>query len=201
MLIAVKEGIMKKFLTVLFMFIAVQTAVYADAETDMHQVYIAKIQAQDIKYNTFNFFNAINSGNTQLVDLFLKAGMSPDSTFMKTPAIYMAIASNQNEVVKLLLDNKVDPNKELAGITPLIMAIREKDAKIVETLIAYGADVNQEAGYTKPLAYAIKKKQPKIVELLINAGAKPDNEVLIKALKSDDNYIKDAVLKRYKTMD
>lgn len=201
MLIAVKEGIMKKFLTVLFMLIAVQTAVYADAETDMHQVYIAKIQAQDIKYNTFNFFNAINSGNTQLVDLFLKAGMSPDSTFMKTPAIYMAIASNQNEVVKLLLENKVDPNKELAGITPLIMAIREKDAKIVETLIAYGADVNQEAGYTKPLAYAIKKKQPKIVELLINAGARPDNEVLIKALKSDDNYIKDAVLRRYKTMD
>ena len=201
MLIAVKEGIMKKLLTILFMLIAVQTAVYADAETDMHQVYIAKIQAQDIKYNTFNFFNAINSGNTQLVDLFLKAGMSPDSTFMKTPAIYMAIASNQNEVVKLLLDNKVDPNKELAGITPLIMAIREKDAKIVETLIAYGADVNQEAGYTKPLAYAIKKKQPKIVELLINAGARPDNEVLIKALKSDDNYIKDAVLKRYKTMD
>lgn len=201
MLIAVKEGIMKKLLTILFMFIAVQTAVYADAETDMHQVYIAKIQAQDIKYNTFNFFNAINSGNTQLVDLFLKAGMSPDSTFMKTPAIYMAIASNQNEVVKLLLENKVDPNKELAGITPLIMAIREKDAKIVETLIAYGADVNQEAGYTKPLAYAIKKKQPKIVELLINAGARPDNEVLIKALKSDDNYIKDAVLKRYKTMD
>lgn len=201
MLIAVKEGIMKKFLTVLFMLIAVQTAVYADAETDMHQVYIAKIQAQDIKYNTFNFFNAINSGNTQLVDLFLKAGMSPDSTFMKTPAIYMAIASNQNEVVKLLLENKVDPNKELAGITPLIMAIREKDAKIVETLIAYGADVNQEAGYTKPLAYAIKKKQLKIVELLINAGARPDNEVLIKALKSDDNYIKDAVLKRYKTMD
>lgn len=201
MLIAVKEGIMKKLLTILFMFIAVQTAVYADAETDMHQVYIAKIQAQDIKYNTFNFFNAINSGNTQLVDLFLKAGMSPDSTFMKTPAIYMAIASNQNEVVKLLLENKVDPNKELAGWTPLIMAIKEKDAKIVETLIAYGADVNQEAGYTKPLAYAIKKKQPKIVELLINAGAKPDNEVLIKALKSDDNYIKDAVLKRYKTMD
>ena len=166
MLIAVKEGIMKKFLTVLFMLIAVQTAVYADAETDMHQVYIAKIQAQDIKYNTFNFFNAINSGNTQLVDLFLKAGMSPDSTFMKTPAIYMAIASNQNEVVKLLLENKVDPNKELAGITPLIMAIREKDAKIVETLIAYGADVNQEAGYTKPLAYAIKKNR--LISLLVH---------------------------------
>ena len=192
---------MKKILSLLFILIAIQTAVYADAETDMHQAYIAKIQAQDIKYNTYNFFNAISNGNVQLVDLFLKSGMSPESTFMKTPAIYVAIASNQNEVVKMLLDNKVDPNKELAGLTPLLMAIRQKDAKIVETLIAYGADVNQSAGYTKPLAYAIQKKQPKIVELLINAGAKPDNEVLIKALKSDDNYIKDTVLKRYKTMD
>lgn len=192
---------MKKILAALFMLAVVQTAVYADAETDLHQAYIAKIQAQDIKYNTYNFFGAISSGNVQLVDLFLKAGMDPNSTFFKTPAIYMAIASNQNEVVKLLLDNKVDPNKEIAGMSPLIMAIREKDTKIVETLISYGADVNKEVGYTKPLAYAIQKKQPKIVELLIAAGAKPDNEVLIKALKSNDNYIKNTVLKRYKDME
>ena len=46
--------------------------------------------------------------------------MSPDSTFMKTPAIYMAIASNQNDIVKLLLDNKVDPNKEIAGKLPVV---------------------------------------------------------------------------------
>ena len=192
---------MKKIVVLFCMLLAVQSAVFADAETDLHQAYIAKIQAQDITYNTYNFFKAINDGNVQLVDLFLKAGMSPESTFMKTPAIYMAIASNQNEVVKLLLDNKVDPNRGTAGLTPLIMAIREKDSKIVETLISYGADVNQIAGNTKPLIYAIKKKQPKIVELLINAGAKPDNEVLLNALKSDDNYIKDTVLRRYKTME
>lgn len=192
---------MKKIIAVLFIIAAFQTAVYADAETDLHQAYIAKIQAQDIKYNTYNFFKAISNGNVQLVDLFLKSGMSPDSTFMKTPAIYMAIASNQNDIVKLLLDNKVDPNKEIAGLSPLIMAIREKDTKIVETLIAYGADVNKTVGYTKPLTYAVQKKEPKIVELLINAGAKPDDEVLIKALKSDDSYIKDTVLKRYKTME
>ena len=81
------------------------------------------------------------------------------------------------------------------------MAIRNKDVKIVGTLIAYGADVNKEAGYTKPLVYAIKKKQPKIVEVLVNAGAKPDNEVLINALKSDDSYIKDTVLRRYKEIE
>lgn len=190
---------MKKLLAILFMLVAMQTVAFADAETDMHQAYIAKIQAQGIKYNTFNFFSALAEGNTQLATLFLKSGMSPDSTFLKTPAIYFAIISNQNASVKLLLENGVDPNKELAGTTPLVMAIRSKDAKIVETLIAYGADVNKEAAYTKPLAYAIQKKQPKIVEQLVNAGAKADDEILLKALKSNDAYIKDTVLKRYKT--
>ena len=170
-------------------------------QTDMHQMYISKIQAQDVKYSTYSFFNAISSGNVQLVDLFLKSGMSPDATFMSTPAIYMAIASNQNEVVKLLLENKVDPNKEIAGLTPLIIAIKKKDAQIVETLIAYGADVNKQASYINPLSYAIKKKQPKIVEVLVKAGARPDNEVLINALKCNDSYIKETVLKRYKEMD
>lgn len=192
---------MKKLFAVLFILLAMQTVAFADAETDMHQVYITKIQAQGIKYNTFNFMSAIAEGNTQLSELFIKSGMSPDTTFMKTPAIYIAIAANQNASVNLLLKNGVDPNKELAGTTPLIMAIKSKDAKIVETLINYGADVNKEAGYTKPLVYAIKKNQPKIVEQLINAGAKPDNDALSKALKCNDNYIKDAVLKRYKTMD
>ena len=192
---------MKKLLACLFMVMVLQTAAFADAETDMHQLYIAQIQAQNIKYNTWNFFQAISNGNVQLVNLFLKSGMSPDSTFIGTPAIYMAIASKQDEVVKLLLDNNVDPNKEIGGLTPLIMAIRNKDVKIVGTLIAYGADVNKEAGYTKPLVYAIKKKQPKIVEVLVNAGAKPDNEVLINALKSDDSYIKDTVLRRYKEIE
>ena len=126
---------MKKLLALLCMVFAIQTAWFADLKTDMHQAYIAKIQAQDITYNTYNFFSAISNGNVQLVDLILKAGMSPDSTFLKTPAIYVAISSNQNEVVKLLLENKVDPNKELAGLSPLIMAIRNKDAQIVQTLI------------------------------------------------------------------
>ena len=101
---------MKKIFVLLCMMLAIQTAGYADFETDKHQAYIAKNQAQGITYNTYNFFNAISNGNVQLVDLFLKAGMSPESTFMKAPAIYMAISSNQNEIVKMLLDNKVDPN-------------------------------------------------------------------------------------------
>ena len=192
---------MKKILVSIFVLFAMQTVCFADAETDLHQLYIGKIQAQGIKYSTLNYFGAIANGNFQLTEMFLKAGMSPDATFMKAPALYMAIAHNQDDIVKLLLDNNVDPNKEMAGFTPLILAIRNKDAKIVETLIEYGADVNKDVAYTNPLTYAIKKNQPKIVELLINAGAEPSEEALIKALKSKDNYIKETVLNKFKSMD
>lgn len=46
---------MKKLLACLFMVMALQTAAFADAETDMHQMYISKIQAQDVKYSTYSF--------------------------------------------------------------------------------------------------------------------------------------------------
>ena len=114
---------MKKLFVLLCMILAMQTAVFADAETDMHQAYIAKIQAQGIAYNTYNFFGAISNGNVQLVDLFLKSGMSPEATFLKAPAIYVAISSNQNEIVHMLLENIVDPMNVLGGLSRLILAI------------------------------------------------------------------------------
>lgn len=191
---------MKKLLYLLMIVIAFQTAVYADNETDMHQYYIEQIiKTQNVKYNERSFFNAIYSGNTKLVDMFLKAGMTPDTTYIKVPAIYWAITNNQLGVTKLFLDNGADPNAYYGGYTPLFLAIKSKDAQIVEELINHGADVNKEVNNVKPLQYAVQKQEPKIVELLVDAGAKADHEVLLRALKSNDSHIKNLVLKRYKT--
>ncbi len=191
---------MKKLLYILILALAMQTAVYADNETDMHQYYIEQIiKTQNIKYNERSFFNAIYDGNVQLVDMFLKAGMTPETTYLKIPAIYWAIKNNQYGVTKLFLANGADPNAYYAGFTPLFLAINSKDAQIVEELIKYGADVNKEVNSVKPLQYAVQKQNSQIVELLVNAGAKADQEVLLKALKSKDSHIKNLVLKRYKT--
>lgn len=193
---------MKKILCLMLFAAALQTVVYADVETDMHQYYIQKIiKTQNVKYNSKSFFNAIYDGNTKLCDMFLKSGMTPDTTYLKIPALYWAISNNKNEIVELFLDNGADPNAYYAGLTPLFVAIKNKDDKIVETLIKHGADVNKEVDNVKPLQYAVQKKQSKIVETLISAGARTDNEVLIRALKSKDTHIKNLVLKRYKTQE
>ena len=190
---------MRKLLYILLIVMAMQTAVYADNETDMHQYYIEQIiKTEDVKYNERGFFNAIYEGNTKLVDMFLKAGMTPETTYLKIPALYWAITNNQLGVTKMFLDNGADPNAYYAGFTPLFLAIKSKDYKIAEELINHGADVNKEVNGVKPLQYAVQKQQGQIVEMLVNAGAKADEEILLKALKSKDKHIKNLVLKRYK---
>ena len=190
---------MRKLLYILLIVMAMQTAVYADNETDMHQYYIEQIiKTQDVKYNERSFFNAIYEGNTKLVDMFLKAGMTPETTYLKIPALYWAITNNQLGVTKMFLDNGADPNAYYAGFTPLFLAIKSKDYKIAEELINHGADVNKEVNGVKPLQYAVQKQQGQIVEMLVNAGAKADEEVPLKALKSKDKHIKNLVLKQYK---
>lgn len=193
---------MKKLLCFLLMAAAIQSAVYADAETDMHQKYIEQIiKTQNVKYNTKSFFYAISEGNIELCEMFLKSGMTPDTTYLKIPAMYWAISNNQNDIVKLFLENGADANAYYAGLTPMFLAIKNKDTKIVNTLINYGADVNKQINNVKPLQYAVQKNQSEIVEQLIEAGARTDNEVLIRALKSKDTRIKNLVIKRFKTQE
>ena len=54
---------------------------FADAETDRQQSYIAKIQAQNISYSASGLFDAISQDKPELVEMFMQAGMSPNTTF------------------------------------------------------------------------------------------------------------------------
>lgn len=190
---------MKKLLAALFILTALSSTAIAAQPLNPQEQCIKQILEQNVNYNTRGFFNAIQDGNVKLVDLFIKSGMSPNSTYLKVPAIYMAIYSHQNEVVDLLLKNGVKPNGEFTtGETPLIVAIKKKDSAIVNTLIKYGADVNMPAGNLYPLNYAIKKSNKPIVTSLINAGAKTNEDAVLRALKCKDDNIKSLVLKEYK---
>ena len=193
---------MKKILAALFIFSALCSTTIAAEPLSAQEQCIKQILEQDVSYSARGFFNAIQDGNTALVKLFLESGMSPNTTYMKVPAIYMAIYSHQNEVVEILLQNGVKPNGEFTtGETPLLVAIKKKDPVIVNTLIKYGADVNMPnaSGKLYPLNYAIKKNNSAIVTSLINAGAKTNEDALLKALKSKDDNIKTLVLKKFKT--
>lgn len=192
---------MKKILAAIFILSALSIAATAAEPLSTQEQCIKQILEQDVSYSARGFFSAIEDGNAALVKLFLKSGMSPNTTYFKVPAIYMAIYSHQNEIVEILLQNGVKPDGDYTtGITPLLVAIKKKDPVIVDTLIKYGANVNLPGGNGNlyPLNYAIKKNNEAIVTSLINAGAKTNEDALIKALKSKDDNIKSLVLKNFK---
>ncbi len=193
---------MKKILATLFIISALCSNALAAEPLNYQEQCIKQILEQNVSYSERGFFSAIQEGNTELVKLFLKAGMSANTTFLKVPAIYMAIYSHQNEIVEILLQNGANVNGDITavGITPLLAAIKKKDSAIVNTLIRYGADVNMTAanGNLYPLNYAIKKKNAEIVTSLINAGAKTNEDALLNALKSKNDNIKNLVLTKYK---
>jgi len=189
---------MKKLLTVSIIFIALQGIAFADIQTDTSQYYIRQIQAENVAYTSCGFFKAIKEGNAGLVEKFLKAGMSPNTTIMKYPAISVAIKYNHNSIVKLLLDHGAKINPVAENTTPLITAIKHKNPEIVSTLIKYGANVNQIADGLIPLNYAVKKQNTEIVEKLIKAGAITNEDVLASGLKSRNENIKNLVLIHYK---
>ena len=171
---------------------------FADSQTDSQQQYIAKIQANGIKYTTRGFMQVIMNNNAKFTEDFILAGMdAKTSTWGKVPPAYAAIYSGSDKALEVLLNNGVDANAEIAGETPLMLAICRKQPKIVDVLISHGANVNQVSGNKKPLNYALKKKQIKIANSLLKAGAKADDDALVRAIKLKNSALKEAVLLHY----
>lgn len=191
---------MKKILvTLLFLSLFQGIGIAQTNETQLSEKenYIKQILANDYKFIPSGFFIAITNGNAKYVDLFLKAGMDPNTTYMKVPAICTAICSKQAKIVELLLKAGVDPNKELLGQSPLLYAINRLDSATVDVLIKYGADVNRASNGVYPLNYALRKKDSGIIKSIVNAGAIPNDDALIRAIKTKDENIKTLVLEKY----
>ena len=190
---------MKKFIGICLVSLLAITAVNAEEmQFTQKDLYIKQILANDYSYSPSGFFSAIKDGNTHYVDLFLKSGMDPNTTYLKVPAIYYAIKTKQPETVKLLLDAGVNPNDKVMKQTPLAAAIMTKNTKTVNYLIQHGANVNTESLGITPLNYALMKREPDVVKSLLNAGARVDEEALKTALKLKDNNMKNMVLAKYK---
>ena len=191
---------MKKFIAIVMMTVLLYGTVSVQADDDLtpKEQIIKQILSSNYNYTSTGFFEAIKDGNTECVDLFLKSGMEPTTTNMKLPAIYFAIAKKQPKVVEQLLKAGVSPNTDFQGRSPLNAAIASKNPETVKILIWNGARVNEESWGITPLNYALKKKNAEMVTSLINAGAYVDEESLKRALNSNNDSIKNAVLTKYK---
>jgi hypothetical protein len=189
--------VMKKFL---FLTIAllITNNVFAYEVTKNEEYYKSQIQNQRLLYNVIGLVNAIQKGNNEALELFMKAGFSANESSMGTPLTMFALYAKNYEALDILLNYGADPEQTIPpfyvtakGQNLLSYSIIRKSSSSVESLIKHKVDVNKKYnGYT-PLNLAISKKQTRIVELLLKAGAKPDEKTLKAVNKSKDEYLKD----------
>jgi hypothetical protein len=140
-----------------------------------------QLGAKKYQFTPDAFFHAIADGDAEAVDLFLKAGMSPntqnDQRHYALNYSTLFCASNgpkATAVIVALARAKADAkNKSPEGQTVLISALQSCSVDAIDALVKAGADVSAKApsGMTA-LALAEIFQRADVADLLRKAGAK-----------------------------
>ncbi len=111
------------------------------------------------------FPRALQSGDRELVEVFLKHGID-----VKNPRYLITAAAWSKELTELLLDKGANPRGTLAqGYSPLMSAASSGRPDVVALLLARGASVKDvDAGNQTALHFA---SNAAIAELLLTSGA------------------------------
>ena len=142
-----------------------------------------ELEKKNIPYDEKNLMDAVGRNNTEVVKLFLQAGMDPNVKVDGYTPLMQAAAKNRVEIGKLLVEKGSDINaKSKEGYTPLILAVagESKEAPVnmefVKFLLEKSADVNIQAekdGGTA-LFLAISKGNSEAVGLLLAKNCNPN---------------------------
>jgi ankyrin repeat protein len=128
-----------------------------------------------VPWSKEEFIQAAQTGHSQVVELFLTAGMGADVTDEGgTTALIWAARNGHADTVKTLLNNGADANMiDKAGKTALIWAAGGDDISCVQTLLDKGANMNVTAldGSTAS-SVAKQKGNTELVKLFETTGAK-----------------------------
>jgi ankyrin repeat protein len=120
-------------------------------------------------------FKACHEGDAEIVDSFIKDGVSVYAKGEMTPSLVGTSTSlGHLEVLKVLLSHDLDPNRPINRFltTPLIQSIAKGFDDLARLLIEFGADVQQEDKFgTSPLLAAVCNGHFELADTLIQMGA------------------------------
>jgi ankyrin repeat protein len=135
-----------------------------------------ELAKRNIPFSEDRFIYSILHEDTTVVNLFIKAGMSPNLKNQNTgmTALMLAIKSGNRTIVRALLANgaKVDGQENQFGYTPLMLATLTGDSSMVKLLLNYKADLNLKSkkGETAVML-AADNASIEIAKMLVAAGA------------------------------
>lgn len=141
-------------------------------------VYKARDQLAVLGYefDKADFVKAIKDKRSDIVKLFIDAGMSPDTTFevgkkYQVPVIFYAIESGDEMTFQVLLHSKANLQASVEGISVLMKAAHKGTPEMISLIIKSGADINKK-GYQgmTPLMTAIENGNTGAAWLFIQSG-------------------------------
>jgi len=144
--------------------------------TDAQVAAIEELNNRKLPYNDEEFLDAVTRGDADLVKIFLRAGMSPNTRIENDwPAIMVASFRGYADVIEALVEAKAFLNlKNSRGWTPLLMATHLSKNDAVKMLVAKGADISLPTpqGFTA-LMLAVEESNAELVALFLKKGANP----------------------------
>jgi ankyrin repeat protein len=132
------------------------------------------IKSRGLEYKPEPFLESVKKGDTELVSLFLDAGMNPDARDgSKNTALIIASREGHVKIVKALVFKRADVTaKNSRGRNALMLAGENGHAGIVEFLLVQGADLhNRDNWGITALMKAASSGDSDIVKTLIKWGA------------------------------
>ena len=136
-----------------------------------------KLAKEDVAFTPEMFLKKVFSGDEDIVQLFLEAGMPVDTADEKGwSALHRAAQGDSEKTLAVLLKAKPALNaKTQAGDTPLCRAAASGSAKNVALLVQAGADVNAVCSFgNTALHEAAHEGDTAKVSALLAAGAKTE---------------------------
>jgi ankyrin repeat protein len=134
-------------LLVVLLLIGSITWIYRDSLSKRYYVY--KVEKTGARFSDDGFLNEVSKNNEEVVELFLKAGISPATVNEKGQTALMIAAEKGyiNILNKLAGPNAATFNRaDASGNTALMLAARHGREPVVQALLENGVDVN----YTAP---------------------------------------------------
>jgi len=144
--------------------------------TDDQAGAIEELNTRNIPFTEDEFIDAVKRGDVDLVKIFIRGGMSPN-TRVETdwPAMLIAAQRGYADVVGVLADGKAFVNlRNSQGWTPLLLATLLSKNDVAKMLVEKGADLELATQYgVTPLMLAVQENDTELAAYFLKKGANP----------------------------
>ena len=144
------------------------------ARADQREEALEILNQRNIFFCEDEYDDALHRDDAALVDIFIKAGMNPNTIVgNEPPPIVTASFRGQAEMVRVLATQGGLVNfRSEKGHTPLMLAAINGHAEVCRILIENGAEVEATASYgMTALMYAVSHRYVEIADMLLAKNA------------------------------